>query len=190
MYLCGSFDKFSKFPWNGATIHLMTRHLERSTLRTPSGQISARNTQYWSRLSQSLQNTHWWRQWLPHLTRISSHWTKFLSLGTERSVTQGQIRRIGWMRNQFITQFVVLSLQRSTCGTACCLEEGRALFCAPISLQMTTKRELCVLSDWNLAWRGSKSGSFEMSRHQMDCSAISWKFTKLIKWPCLLGNIF
>jgi len=50
-------------------------------------------------------------------------------------------------------------------------------------LQMTTKRELCVLSGWNLAWRGSKSGSFEMSRHQMDCSAISWKFTKLIKRP-------
>ena len=51
------------------------------------------------------------------------------------------------------------------------------------SLQMTTKRELCVLSGWNLAWRGSKSGSFEMSRHQMDCSAISWKFIKLIKRP-------
>jgi len=31
------------------------------------------------------------------------------------------------------------------CGTARCLD-GRALFCAPISLQMTTKRELCVLS--------------------------------------------
>ena len=30
---------------------------------------------------------------------------------------------------------------------------------------------------------GLKSGSFEMSRHQMDCSAISWKFTKLIKQP-------
>jgi len=38
----GSFDKFGKFPWNGATIHLMTRHLERSTFRTPSSQISAR----------------------------------------------------------------------------------------------------------------------------------------------------
>jgi len=50
-------------------------------------------------------------------------------------------------------------------------------------LQMTTKHELCVLSGWNLAWRGSKSGSFEMSPHQMDCSAISWKFTKLIKRP-------
>jgi len=50
-------------------------------------------------------------------------------------------------------------------------------------LRMTIKRELCVLSGWNLAWKGSKSGSFEMSRHQMDCSAISWKFTKLIKWP-------
>jgi len=38
------------------------------------------------------------------------------------------------MRNQFIAQFVVLSLQRSTCRTARCLD-GRALFCAPISLQ-------------------------------------------------------
>jgi len=50
-------------------------------------------------------------------------------------------------------------------------------------LQIITKRELCVLSGWNLTWRGSKSGSFEMSRHQMDCSAISWKFTKFIKRP-------
>jgi len=41
----------------------------------------------WSRLSQSLQNTHWRRQWLSHLTRISSHRAKFLSLGTERSHT-------------------------------------------------------------------------------------------------------
>jgi len=45
------------------------------------------------------------------------------------------------MRNQFIAQFVVLSLQQSTYGTARCLD-GRVLFCAPISLQMTTKREL------------------------------------------------
>ena len=42
IYIRGSFDKFGKFPWNGATIHLMTQHLERSTLRTPSGQISER----------------------------------------------------------------------------------------------------------------------------------------------------
>jgi len=41
-----------------------------------------------NRLSQSLQNTHWRRQWLPHLTRISSHRTKFLSLGTERNHTE------------------------------------------------------------------------------------------------------
>ena len=41
----------------------------------------------WSRLSQSLQNIHWWRQWFPHLTRISSHRAKFLSLGTERNHT-------------------------------------------------------------------------------------------------------
>jgi len=41
----------------------------------------------WSRLSQSLQNTHWRRQWLPHLMRISSHRAKFLSLRTERSHT-------------------------------------------------------------------------------------------------------
>ena len=54
-------------------------------------------------------------------------------------------------------------------------------------LQMTTKRELCVFSGWNLAWRGSKSGSFEMSRHQMDCSAI-WKFIKLIKWLTYIEN--
>jgi len=37
---------------------------------------------------------------------------------------------------------------------------------APISLQMTTKRKLCVLSGWNLVSRGLKSWSFEMSRHQ------------------------
>ena len=49
------------------------------------------------------------------------------------------------------------------------------------SLLQMTKRELCVLSGWNLAWRDSKSGSFEMSRHQMDFNTISWKFTKLIK---------
>jgi len=85
------------------------------------------------------------------------------------------------MRNQFIAQFVVLSLQWSTCGTAHL--DGRALFCAPISLQMITKCELCVLSGWNLAWKGSKSGSFEMSCHQMDCSAISWKFTNLSNDP-------
>jgi len=41
----------------------------------------------WSRLSQSLQNTHWRRQRLPHLMRISSHRAKFLSLWTERSHT-------------------------------------------------------------------------------------------------------
>ena len=86
-----SFDKFGKFPWNSATIHLMTRHLERSTLRTPSGQFQPERTHssrlivIWSRLSQSLQNTHW--QWLLHLTRISSHLTKFLSLRTERNHT-------------------------------------------------------------------------------------------------------
>jgi len=42
----------------------------------------------WSRLSQSVQNTHWRRQWLPHLTRISFHRAKFLSLGRERSHTE------------------------------------------------------------------------------------------------------
>jgi len=33
---------------------------------------------------------------------------------------------------------------------------------------------------------GVRRGSFEMSRHQMDCSAISWKFIKLIKRPTYL----
>ena len=82
------------------------------------------------RLSQSLQNTHWRRQWLPHLTRISSHRTKFLSLGTERSHTGSNPENR--MRNQFIAQFVVLSLQRSTCGTARCLDR-KALFCANLA---------------------------------------------------------
>jgi len=63
-----------------------------------------------------------------------------------RKKSRGQIRRIGWMRNQFIVQFVVLSLQRSTCGTARCLD-GRALFCAPISLQMTTKNYASFLTE-------------------------------------------
>jgi len=53
----------------------------------PERTHSSRLTVIWSRLSQNLQNTHWWRQWLPHLTRISSHRAKFLSLGTERSHT-------------------------------------------------------------------------------------------------------
>jgi len=52
----------------------------------PERTHSSRLVVIWSRLSQSLQNTHWVRrQWLPHLTRISSHRAKFLSLGTERS---------------------------------------------------------------------------------------------------------
>ena len=53
----------------------------------PERTHSSRLIVIWSRLSQSLQNTHWRRQWLPHLTRISSHRVKFLSLGTERSHT-------------------------------------------------------------------------------------------------------
>jgi len=53
----------------------------------PERTHSSRLIVIWSRLSQSLQNTHWRRQWLPHLTRISSHRAKFLSLGTERSHT-------------------------------------------------------------------------------------------------------
>jgi len=140
----------------------------------------------WSRLFQSLQNTHW-RQWLPHLTRISSHRAKFLSLRTERSHTglNPENRVDEESIHSPIRSFVIAT----TCGTARCLD-GRALFCAPISLQMTTKRELCVLSGWNLAWRGSKSGLFEMSRHQMDCSAISWKFTKLIKRPTYFSKLY
>ena len=63
--------------------------------------------------------------------------SQVFKFGKQKEITRGQIRRIEWMRNQFIAQFVVLSLQRSTCGTAHCLE-GRALFCTPISLQMTT----------------------------------------------------
>jgi len=53
----------------------------------PERTHSSRLVVIWSRLSQSLQNTHWRRQWLSHLTRISSHRAKFLSLGTERSHT-------------------------------------------------------------------------------------------------------
>jgi len=143
----------------------------------PERTHSSRLVVIWSRLSQNLQNTHWRRQWLPHLTRISSHRAKFLSLGTERSHT-GPNRVDEESIHSPIHSFVIATVD---CGTARCLD-GRALFCAPISLQMTTKRELYVLSGWNLVWRGSKNGSFEMSRHQMDCSAISWKFTKLIKW--------
>jgi len=48
----------------------------------PERTHSSRLVVIWSKLSQSLQNTHWR---LPHLTRISSHRVKFLSLGTERS---------------------------------------------------------------------------------------------------------
>jgi len=54
----------------------------------PERMHSSRLLVIWSRLSQSLQNTHWRRQWLLHLTRISSHRAKFLSLGTERSHTE------------------------------------------------------------------------------------------------------
>ena len=62
-------------------------------------------------------------------------------------------------------------------------------------LQMTIKHELCVLSGWNLAWRGSKSGSFEMSRHQMDCSAFHGNLPNLSNDPrivaiCLFSTIY
>ena len=53
----------------------------------PERTHSSRLVVIWSKLSQSLQNTHWRRQWLSHLTRISSYRAKFLSLGIERSHT-------------------------------------------------------------------------------------------------------
>jgi len=53
----------------------------------PERMHSSRLIVIWSRLSQSLQNTYWRRQWFLHLTRISSHRAKFLSLRTERSHT-------------------------------------------------------------------------------------------------------
>ena len=185
LYIRESFDKFSKFPWNGAQ-SIWWRNISKDPLFEPlQAKFQPKRTHsshlvvIWSRLSQSLQNTHW--QWLPYLTRISSHRAKFLSLGTERSHTgPNPENRVD--EESIHSPICILSLQRSTCGTARCLDR-KALFCASISLQMTTKRELCLFSGWNLAWRGSKNGSFEMSRHQMDCSAISWKFTKLIKWP-------
>ena len=89
--LRGSFDKFGKFPWNGATISIWWRDISKDPLFEPlqakfqpERTHSSRLVVIWSRPSQSLQNTHWRRQWLPHLTRISSHRAKFLSLGTER----------------------------------------------------------------------------------------------------------
>jgi len=108
----------------------------------------------WSKLSQSLQNTRWRRQWLPHLTRIFSHWAKFLSLGTERSHTGPN------PKNRVDEESIHSPIRSFVIATVDLWDDA--------------------LSCWNLAWRGSKK-SFEMSCHQMDYSAISWKFTKLIK---------
>ena len=118
----------------------------------------------WSKLSQNLQNTHWRRQWLPHLTRISFR-AKFLSLKAERSHTgQNPENRVDEESiHSPIRSFVIATVDLWD-GVL----SGRTFFCAPISLQMTTKRELCVLSGWNLAWRDLKSGSFEI------CCVIKW----------------
>ena len=145
----------------------------------PERTHSSRLVVIWSRLSQSLQNTHW-RQWLPHLTRISSHRAKFLSLGTERSHTgpNPENRVDEESIHSPIYSFVIATVD--LWRRVVLMED----FFAPISLQMTIKHSTCVLSGWNLAWRGSKVRRMDLSRcHQMDCSAISWKFTKLIKRP-------
>ena len=120
----------------------------------PERMHNSRLAVIWSKLSQSLQNTRWRRQWLPHLTRIFSHWAKFLSLGTERSHTgPNPENRVEESIHSPIRSFVIATVDLWDDALSC----------------------------WNLAWRGSKSKSFEMSCHQMDYSAISWKFTKLIK---------
>jgi len=63
----------------------------------------------------------------------------FKFLGTERSHTG--LNPENRVDEESIHSFVIATVV----GTARCLD-GRALFCAPISLQMTTRRELCVLS--------------------------------------------
>jgi len=131
-----------------------------------------------SRLSQSLQNTHWQRQWLSHLTRISSHRAKFLSLGTERSHT-------GSNPENRVDEESIHSPIRSFVIATVDLWDGA------LSWWKSTFLHANLASNDYQTWimcpfwlKGiSKSRSFEMSRHQMDCSAISWKFTKLIRRP-------
>jgi len=112
------------------------------------------------------------------LTRISSHRAKFLSLETERSHTEPN-------PENRVDEESIHSPIRSFChcnsrlGTAHCLDE-RAPFCAPISFQMTNVNYASFLAEiWPEGVR-----RVDLSRcHQMDCSSISWNFTKLIKRP-------
>jgi len=137
----------------------------------------------WSRLSQSPQNTHWRRQWLPHLTRISSHWAKFLSLGTERSHT-------GPNPENRVDEESIHSPIRSFVIATVDLWDGALSWWKSTFLRANlASNDYQIIGSVNYAsflaeiWSEGvrRVESFEMSRHQMDCSAISWKFTKLIK---------
>jgi len=91
---------------------------------------------------------------------------KFLSLGTERSYTgpNPENRVDEESIHSSIRSFVIATVDFVRQSRFKCLPNTYASFLAEIWPEGV-----------------SKSGSFEMSRHQMDCSAISWKFIKLIK---------
>jgi len=184
LYIRGSFDKFDKFPWNGATIHLMTRkHLERSTLRTPSGQISARKD----------------------IVHVGSHlkrdWRakKCSSIKTTRRPTS---RPLQWQNYELDYEliphppyspdlapcdfFLFPNLKTWLGGKKFSSKEVIVAvnkYFADFEtayFKWLRQRELCVLSGWNFTWRDFEEWIFR-DVASSNCSAISWKFIKFIK---------
>jgi len=149
----GSFDKFGKFLWNGATIQLMTWHLERSTLSHLKRDwrakkcSSIKTTRRLTNRPLQWQNYELGYELIPHPPHSPDLTPCDFFLFPNLKTWLGG-KKFSSNEEVIIHQWVFCRLWDSL-------------------LQMTIKRELCVLSGWNLAWRVRR---VDLSR----CCVIKW----------------
>jgi len=185
-HIRGSFDKFGKFPWNGVTISIWWCDISKDPLFEPlqakfQPEHSSRLVVIWSEIGAQKSALPSRQRAVPQVNRCNDKTTNW----TMNWFLIHPILRI-WPRDFFLFSNLKTlklgSVERNSRQMRKSLPPSMSIL-QTLRQSISNDYQTCVFSGWNLAWRGSKNGSFEMSHHQMDCSAISWKFIKLIKRP-------